>query len=263
MSQDDIEASKAPLLDHLIELRSRLIKSLVAIFIAFLICFYFAENIFNLLVVPYARAAGGMQNIHLIYTAPQEYFFTQMKLALFGALFCAFPIIAMQIYKFVAPGLYKNERQAFLPFLIATPVLFILGASLVYFIVMPLAFTFFMSMQQTGSVNQASIQLVPKVNEYLSLIMTLIFAFGLVFQLPVVITLLGRAGLVSAASLASKRKYAIVVSFIAGAVLTPPDPISQCSLAIPCYLLYEISILAVRYIERGRERARAEADAAV
>jgi sec-independent protein translocase protein TatC len=184
-----------------------------------------------------------------------------MKLALFGALFIAFPVIANQIYKFVAPGLYRHERHAFLPFLIATPILFAMGAMLVFFLVMPMAMSFFLSMEQHGGPGEASIELLPKVNEYLGLIMTFIFAFGLVFQLPVVLTLLARAGMVTADALKTKRKWAIVIAFIVAAVLTPPDPISQISLAIPSLLLYEISILVVRMIESRRAQAVA-ADAA-
>jgi sec-independent protein translocase protein TatC len=260
--EDDIEASKAPLLDHLVELRQRLVRSIIAIAIAFVVCFYFADDIFNLLIIPYERAAGAEREIRLIYTAPQEYFFTQMKLALFGALFLAFPIIANQIYKFVAPGLYKHERHAFLPYLVATPILFAMGAALVYFIVMPLALGFFLSLEQGPEEGRAVIELLPKVNEYLGLIMTLLFAFGLVFQLPVVLTLLARAGIVDAEGLKKKRKYAVVMAFVAAAVLTPPDPISQLGLAVPTLLLYELSIQAVRLVEKRRAMARAKADAA-
>ena len=257
--EEAIEQSSAPLMDHLIELRQRLIRSLIAVAAVFFIAFVFADEIFNFLVIPYERAAFENQNLKLIYTAPQEYFFAQLRIALFTALFMAFPVIASQIYKFVAPGLYKNERQAFLPFLIATPILFVMGASLVFFIVFPLAMTFFLSMQQSSSEGIAAIELLPKVSEYLSLIMTLIFAFGLVFQMPVVISLLARAGLVSSEGLVTKRKYAVVLTFIAAAVLTPPDPISQIGLAVPTLLLYELSIYATRLIERKRrEREAAE-----
>jgi len=260
--EDEIEASKAPLLDHLIELRQRLVRSIIAIAIAFVVCFYFADDIFNLLIIPYERAAGTERDIKLIFTAPQEYFFTQMKLALFGAMFLAFPIIANQIYKFVAPGLYRHERQAFLPYLVATPVLFATGAALVYFVVMPLALGFFLSLEQGPGEGRAVIELLPKVNEYLGLIMTLLFAFGLVFQLPVVLTLLARAGLVDADGLKRRRKYAVVLAFVAAAVLTPPDPISQLGLAVPTLLLYELSIQAVRLVEKRRAIAQAKADAA-
>ncbi|MDA8869765.1 twin-arginine translocase subunit TatC [Rhizobiaceae bacterium] len=259
MSQDEIDGSAAPLVEHLVELRQRLIKALIAIAVVFVVGFYFADQIFQILVVPYERAAGENTELRLIFTAPQEFFFAQLKIALFTALFVAFPVIATQIYKFVAPGLYRNERSAFLPFLFATPILFLLGASLVYFLVMPLAMSFFLSTQMEGG-SVASVELLPKVSEYLGLIMTLIFAFGLVFQLPVVISLLARAGLVSEAGLKAKRKYAVVVAFIAAAVLTPPDPISQIGLAVPSLLLYELSIYATRLIERKRRETEAEAD---
>lgn len=262
MSQDDIEASSAPLIEHLIELRQRLVKAVIAVAIFFVICFIFADQIFNLLIIPYERAAGSDANLRLIFTAPQEYFFVQLKIAFFGALFIAFPVIATQIYKFVAPGLYKNERQAFLPFLVATPVLFIAGASLVYFLIMPLAMSFFLSMQQTGEDARATIELLPRVSEYLGLIMTLIFAFGMMFQLPVVVTLLAKAGLTNSDWLKDKRKYAVVLTFIAAAVLTPPDPISQIGLAIPTLLLYEISIISARMIEKKRAEAEAERERA-
>ncbi|RFC66368.1 twin-arginine translocase subunit TatC [Fulvimarina endophytica] len=263
-SDDDIEASSAPLIEHLIELRQRLIRSIIGFFLAFVLCFFFAKELFNLLVIPYQTAfdwAGlPAEQARFIYTAPQEFFFTQVKIAAFGGFFLAFPIIAGQVYKFVAPGLYKNERGAFLPFLIATPILFLLGAALVYFFFTPMVMWFFLSMQQSGGDGQAIIELLPSVSEYLSLIMTLIFAFGMVFQLPVVATLLVRAGITSAAGLAGKRKYAIVIAFIVAAVLTPPDPLSQIGLAVPTILLYEISILAARYIERKRERLLGEAE---
>ncbi|KQT82551.1 twin-arginine translocase subunit TatC [Aurantimonas sp. Leaf443] len=264
-SQADIDASSAPLIEHLIELRKRLIWCIVGFMLAFLLCFFFAKPIFNFLIVPYqvATAWAGIDpdSVELIYTAPQEFFFTQVKIAAFGGLFLAFPIIATQIYKFVAPGLYRDERGAFLPFLIATPILFLLGAALVYFFFTPMVMWFFLSMQQSGNVEgQAAIQLLPRVSEYLSLIMTLIFSFGLVFQLPVVTTLLVRVGITSADGLVAKRKYAIVLAFIAAAILTPPDPMSQIGLALPTILLYELSIITARMIEKKRAASVAEAE---
>jgi sec-independent protein translocase protein TatC len=253
---DDIEASKAPLMEHLLELRRRLMWSLLAVFLAFLVCFWFARPIYNLLLWPYRLAVGSDVPIDMIYTAPQEFFFTQVKLALFGAMFIAFPVIASQIYMFVAPGLYRNERKAFLPYLIATPILFLLGGALVYFVAMPLAMKFFLSMQQTGDA-QVQIHLTAKVSEYLSLIMALILGFGICFQLPVLLTLLARAGIVTADGLKRYRRHAILGVFVVAAVLTPPDPISQISLALPTILLYELSIFAVKLVEKKHAAAQA------
>ena len=256
MSDDDIDQTKAPLIEHLIELRRRLMWALAAILVAFVVCFWFAKPIYNLLLWPYRLAAGVDAPIELIYTAPQEFFFTEVKLALFGAVFIAFPVIATQLYMFVAPGLYRSERQAFLPFLVATPVLFLLGAALVYFVAMPLAMTFFLSMQQTGD-QPVQIVLTAKVSEYLSLIMALILGFGICFQLPVLLTLLARAGLVTADGLKKYRRHAIIGVFAAAAILTPPDPISQIALALPTLALYELSIFAVRLAEKKRTAAAA------
>ncbi|MEO0328111.1 MAG: twin-arginine translocase subunit TatC [Pseudomonadota bacterium] len=258
--KEELEDTGAPLIEHLVELRQRLMYSVIAIAVFFLICFYFADDIFNILVIPYQWGAG-TTDVKFIYTALQEKFFVDIKIAFFGATFMAFPVIATQIYKFVAPGLYKNERGAFLPFLIATPVLFIIGTSLVYFLIMPLATQFFLSLEQQGGNGVAEIQNLQAVGSYLSLIMTLIFAFGLVFQLPVAITLLSKAGMVEADTLASKRKYAVLLAFVAAAVLTPPDPVSQLGLALPTILLYEVSIWAARRIERRRQEERDSEDA--
>lgn len=263
MTQEDIDATRAPLLDHLIELRSRLIRSLIAFVVLFFACFAFAKHIYNVLVWPFASTARGMGiDPKLIYTGPLEYFFTQIQVAVFGAAFLAFPIIATQIYMFVAPGLYKHERQAFLPYLVATPVFFLLGVMMVYFIAMPMLMRFSLGMQQVGPDAVAAIELLPKVSDYLSLIMTLIFAFGLCFQLPVILTLLARIGLIDADFLKTNRRYAIVIVFVIAAIVTPPDVISQFALAVPTLLLYELSILSVMLVEKKRAEAEAARAAA-
>jgi sec-independent protein translocase protein TatC len=285
--ESEIEASRAPLLDHLIELRQRLIVCAVALAAGFLVCFLFSRQIYIALLHPFevgaslmaAQKAGGAhqgpfdlllaltglksvphatEQLKLVFTAPLEFFFTKVKLAVFGAIAITFPVLAWQLYRFVAPGLYRRERLAFLPFLIASPVLFCLGAALVYFVMLPFVLWFSLS-QQIVDAGDISVQLLPKVSDYLDLVTTLLLAFGLCFQLPVVVALMGLAGLVNAAMLRNVRRYAIVGVFAVAAIVTPPDPISMISLALPICLLYEISIWCVALIELRRKKEDAAA----
>ena len=240
---------------HFIELRSRLLKSIILIFALFIASYIFAEEIYSFLVDPYANAVKNDEfSRRLIFTALHETFITYLKVAFFAAIFLGSPILLIQIYKFIAPGLYKNEKKALLPYLISTPILFLLGGLLVYYLVMPLAIKFFLSFETVGSSSSLPIQLEAKVNEYLSLIMRLIFAFGISFQLPVLLTLLARVGFVSSSGLRKNRKFVIVGVFAVAAILTPPDPISQIGLGIPVLLLYEISIFAVKFIEKKKAK---------
>lgn len=260
----EIEASKAPLLEHLIELRKRLIWSLLALFGGFVICFIFADPIYNFLTAPLAHALAGQPNRHLIFTQVYEKFFTNAKVGLFAGLCLAFPVIAAQVWMFVAPGLYRHERKAFLPFLLASPVLFITGASFVYYIMLPNALRFFLGFESKGTKDALPIEMMARVSEYFDFVTTLIFAFGLTFQLPVALALLGRVGIVSSDMLRASRRYSVVGITVLAAIFTPPDIFSMLSLMVPLVFLYEVSIWIVKAIEKKRDKeeaAREEAEA--
>ena len=253
---NDKKIKQSSFVEHLAELRSRLVKSIVYLFIFFIVCYFFAENIYSFLLAPYAEAVKDDEvNRRMIFTALHETFITYLKVAFFAAIFITSPIILTQIWKFVAPGLYKNEKRALLPYLIATPTLFLLGGMLVYYLIMPLAIKFFLSFETTTQFTNLPIQLEAKVNEYLSLIMRLIFAFGISFQLPVLLSLLARVGFIDSQYLKKRRKYVIIIIFSVAAILTPPDPITQIGLGIPLLILYELSILSVRLIEKKKNNA--------
>ena len=250
------EKNEGGFISHLTELRQRLIHSLIFLAVLFIICYYFSEYIYGFLVHPYAEAVKNDEiNRRLIFTALHETFITYLKVAFFAAIFLASPVILTQIWKFVAPGLYKNEKRALLPYLIATPVLFLFGGMLVYYLVMPLAIKFFLSFETSAQINSLPIQLEAKVNEYLSLIMRLIFAFGISFQLPVLLSLLAKVGFIDSLYLKKRRKYVVVIIFAIAAILTPPDPITQIGLGIPLLILYELSILSVQIIEKKKKDA--------
>ena len=253
---NDEKNNKSSFVSHLTELRSRLLKSIVYLFIFFVICYFFAGDIYNFLLAPYAEAVkDDSLNRRMIFTALHETFVTYLKVAFFAAMFVTSPIILTQLWKFVAPGLYKNEKKALLPYLVATPTLFLLGGMLVYYLIMPLAIKFFLSFETSAQLDNLPIQLEAKVNEYLSLVMRLIFAFGISFQLPVLLSLLARVGFIDSQYLIKRRKYVIIIIFAVAAILTPPDPITQIGLGIPLLILYELSILSVKIIEKKKKDA--------
>lgn len=257
----ELEAGRMPLLDHLVELRNRLMWSAAAILLAFLVCYQFKESIYRFLAYPLAKLLEGQTGRQMIFTGLTEAFFTYIKVSFWAACCIAFPVIAVQVWKFVAPGLYKSERRAFLPYICATPILFLMGASLAYFVVIPYAFKFFLSFETAGGPGMLPIVAEPKVNEYLSLVMTLLLAFGVAFQLPVLLTLMARAGIITSQGLISKWRYAVVGMFGVAAVLTPPDVVSQTSLAVPLILLYVVSIYSCKWVERQRAKREAEEEA--
>jgi len=243
---------------HLVELRKRLIHSILFLSVLFVICYFFSEYIYGFLVEPYAEAVKNDEfNRRLIFTALQETFLTYLKVSFFAAFFITSPFLLIQIWKFIAPGLYSHEKKAIMPYLIVTPILFLLGGMLVYYLIMPLAIKFFLSFESLGTNTNLPIQLEAKVNEYLSLVMKLIFAFGLSFQLPVVLSLLARVGMINSTFLKQRRKYVVVMIFAAAAILTPPDPITQIGLAIPLLILYELSIFSVSVIEKRQKEKNA------
>lgn len=259
-AEDD---QKMPLLDHLVELRQRLLYSVVAFFLAFIFCFYFAQHMFDFLAAPMAEYFKDDPSRRFIYTDLTEPFFMQVKLGAFGALCVSFPIIASQLWMFVAPGLYKNERQAFLPFLIATPVMFAVGTAFFYYVLLPYAIQFFAGFETKPEAGVLPMQLEARVGEYIGFVMTLIFAFGLCFELPVLLTLLAKVGIVTSEGLKRKRRYAIVLVFLVAAIVTPPDVFSQISLAVPILLLYEVSIWLAKIVEKKRAELEQEEDEAI